>query len=541
MIFGIDGATEFVASGGRLEAGEDGCYIILKQVGNEITIGSDFCGHDRLFYFFDGTNWAVSNSFICLAEHLVENGVALRVDINHLAAWFSKNANFKQLLCEKTAVTEIKFLPADQEIVIQRGSLSSVTRSLPLVATYDEALSSYLSLWRNRTATVLGIDRAFVSVDVSGGLDTRTSIGFLSGAKKAEAGHVSSEVKFRTSVGEGFEQDEIISRTVAASLGVALVEPEEVKEGQRLTAEQSIEQWRAASLGQYAPVRLPENTMNPALINIRGSGGEIMRGVYKEGDCQKYLDNQQKKYGTHLKGNRKEWRNDVESSISGLASRSSPYQSPLLGYFRQYRSRCHAGTAARQGFSVFPLVGKSVYQCTAAMGDSAVVSRQLHFDIMYNLHPEFLELPFDEEKKSPSARNLESLVSVSLTDVRAGNFFVARAELDRGRNEVLADNTVFDNLYAGFLSYLKDRIDGIPRNIVSDGYIRDAVATMQEKASGDRRVKPNETRSAHNLALLGELARLTDLSRHNGWNLRFNGSDLAGRVKKLSRRSRSFR
>ncbi len=204
LIFGLDGANSFMSNGGELTTGEDGCNVIVRRVEGVTHIGSDFYGLDRLFYFSDGDEWAVSNSLLGLAQHLIDNGKLLQTNVNQLAAWFSNDNNFKQLLCEKTVFKEINLLPADQDIQIHQGRLRRVTRTFPLFNCYNEALSSYLHQWNNRIATILEANFQSIEVDVSGGLDTRTVVGFLTGANKENGGQEKSNLIFGTKTGKKF-------------------------------------------------------------------------------------------------------------------------------------------------------------------------------------------------------------------------------------------------------------------------------------------------------------------------------------------------
>ncbi len=531
LIFGLDGANSFMSNGGELTTGEDGCNVIVRRVEGVTHIGSDFYGLDRLFYFSDGDEWAVSNSLLGLAQHLIDNGKLLQTNVNQLAAWFSNDNNFKQLLCEKTVFKEINLLPADQDIQIHQGRLRRVTRTFPLFNCYNEALSSYLHQWNNRIATILEANFQSIEVDVSGGLDTRTVVGFLTGANKENGGQEKSNLIFGTKTGKKFLKDAQVAREVAAALNAELGSNACEDTGFKYSAEQSIQRWRMLSLGQYSPLRFPREFLNPAKISVRGSGGEAMRGKYTQKSCQEYLDVELPFYGKHLCGNNKVWRSEIEETLKSLNTRSQAYQPVLLGYFRQYRSRIHAGTAARNKFSAFPLVGKSVFQCTAALGAKAVASRQLHFDVMHNLNPDLLHVPFDEAEKSPSADNLASLTSVDPFEAKSGVYYVGNPEMNVGAKNQLGqrNETSESELFSAFLGYLEERVKEVPKNFVKEKYLRSAIESVAIHASGEANVSAKDMKPGHNVALLAELAQITDLNEYQRPRFGFGRKNLRKR------------
>jgi len=513
FVFGPGGAEQFLADGGDLRCGEDGCYLLFKRQGDLITIGSDFSGHMRLFYFSDGENWAVSNSFIQLAHHLKDHGVRLNIQKAHLAAWFTRSGNFKQLLCEETAIKEIRFLPSDMEVNISGGNFALRTHTLPLASSYASALHTYLTGWRNRTATILQSDVCSVSVDVSGGLDTRTAIGFLNVSHEDTVRACDPDTTYVTTSGLYFEKDEEVSQLVANSLGCQLERQVRLSDVFFDTPERVFNIWRDRNLGQYATVRFSDGRLDPRKIAICGEAGEVLRGIYDQTSIESYLKRQKRSYGTYMQGNEIQWAESVRVSMEALKERTEYYQDPLLGYFRQYRSRCHGGNRPRSTVAVLPLTGEAAYRCTAALKNEAVRAGQLQYDTMYNLHSELIDLPFDEDKKAPSAEVRANLTRVELSEAVGGRFYVSQSDMPA---DVQGSGSGLRDVHRYFSDYLDSMIADIPKNVISQEHIDEAVYKFRARGEGDMTMLPNDTIPAHNLALFGELMQVADWPESRG-------------------------
>lgn len=511
FVFGPGGATKFIAEGGQLNCGEDGYYLLLKREGDRIRIGGDFSGSMRIFYFSDGKNWAASNSFIALAEHLKSNGVTLHIERAHLAAFFTRNGNFKQLLSEETVLKEIRFLPADMDVLIEDGNMSFETRPLPLASDYAGALQAYLTLWRNRIATVLSAQNVSISTDVSGGMDTRTVVGFLKVAD--ELPDLEPDIRYVTTSGLNFEKDEEVAHKVAESFGWTLDKLSRKPGRFGKSAEHIFKNWRGTSLGQYATIRFADGIHNPQKLVIAGEAGEILRGSYKDADIDSYLKRQKRFYGTYMLADKERWARSVKTTMEKLKKRTEYYQDPVFGYYRQYRARCHGGARSRNVVTIMPLGGKAAYQCTAALDYPTIRSKQVHYDIMYNLHPELMEIPYDEDSKAPTPENIAKLTKVDLGPVVPGQFFVSQGDVpqeEQGQGPNRAE------MYGYFADYLDKMIARIPKHIVPEYYIENALKRFRARGDGDLKMMPNDTIPAHNLALFGELMDLAEWPRARG-------------------------
>lgn len=149
------------------------------------------------------------------------------------------------------------------EINISNRSFGLCTRQLPLVEKYSTALNSYLTRWRDRTATILQSNNCSVGADVSGGLDTRTVVGFLKVAGEDSLRGQSPKVDYKTTSGLNFEKDEEISQIVADSLGLKLNRLKRSAGRFSNAAEQVFNTWRDRNLGQYATMRFADGILDP--------------------------------------------------------------------------------------------------------------------------------------------------------------------------------------------------------------------------------------------------------------------------------------
>ncbi|MES0824165.1 hypothetical protein [Ruegeria sp. SCP11] len=199
--------------------------------------------------------------------------------------------------------------------------------------------------------------------------------------------------------------------------------------------------------------------------------------------------------------------------MEALKARTEYYQDPLLGYIRQYRSRCHGGNRPRSVVAVLPLTGESAFQCTAALDKEAVRAGQLQFDIMYNLHSDLIDLPFDVESKAPTSAVRANLTRVDLPPATGGRFYISQADMP-GKPE--GPGASLQDVHSYFLEYLDDMIDGIPSGVIPKSYVEDAVRKFKARGEGDMTMMPNDTIPVHNIALFGELMQLVDWHEGRG-------------------------
>lgn len=503
FVFGADGAQQFhAAQGSRIGMGQDGCYAELIRQGSETRIHADFRGNMRLFYYADGGAWAVSNSWLMLAQALGERGIALTLDRGQLAAWFSQNLNFKQLTCYQTVLREIRLLPAFCSLVIDDTGLSlhQAERAAPL--SYDDALTRFLGQWQSRCATLLEGLPAPMRADISGGLDSRASLGLLN------LGKTTGRIDFGTSGAAHFIRDAEIAALIAQHLGVPLETRRPSVATYPGPAEALIDTWKRASLGQYAPVRFSTARPDITVMRFGGSGGESLRGIYDDDSVADYIETQAKRYGTHMPTDPRPWSEDLTETLARITAEFGDEGDPLLSYFREFRSRLHAGTTARSTISIQPLVGKSAIAASMALDTGKRRNRQILYDMMHNLDPGLLEIPFDEPHKAPSTQNRADLTRVELDKPLPGRIYAATSQ----PVEKTAARISREQIYAALAGQVAADLPLTTEPLLGKGYLTEALAALHRAQDPDGAMRARDTIPIHNIVLLQELARLTDLS-----------------------------
>ncbi|WP_095589205.1 hypothetical protein [Actibacterium ureilyticum] len=510
FIVGPDGAAAyFNATGRRIGKDEDGCYAELVRTGDRIEINTDFRGNMRLFYYTDGHHWAVSNSWLKLAETLRANGVDLTPDRAQLAAWFTNHANFKQLTCFKTAIKEIRLLPVHGKIVVDRHTLSMRPVGIVNSRNYAESLAAYLNEWRNRASTLLTELPGNLSVDISGGLDSRAAIGFIKTSSEANADTVAERVTFGTSASIHLTKDAEVAGLITEYLKVPLRFCEPNSAPLLTTEEQIIRLWKLGSVGQYAPIALALPTRDVTKVTYGGNGGESLRGAYDATNIPDYVRSQHRSYAKHMPTDPRTWERDLEETLNDISAHYEDEARLFLNYFREFRSRFHAGSATLNRIDIQPLVAKSAHMCTLAMAPDKVRSKQILYDIMHNLDHGLLQIPFDEDHKTPTEQNLADLTTVPLDAPVIGKIY--RGENTSDSMHVSATCTM-RSAFAALAKQLQNNVDCIPAGLLSPEYLAEAMDTLNKVQDPQLQLNNRAKVPIHNVILLQEMAKLTDLT-----------------------------
>lgn len=508
FVHGMKGAESYrVETGHEISPGEDGSYIVAKRTGDELTIGADFRGNARLFYFSNGSDWAVSNSLIFLAEFLTARGLRLHADMNHLASWFSSTVNFKQITSEKTTISEISFLAADQCLVAGPSGIRTTNVVQPKALDYDEALRIFLETWHGRVATVLAHSSFPLATAISGGLDSRTTVCLLKAIEGAGTADTSA-IDLFTCVGPRFQVEERVAAEVAENIGFPLRRSAPDWRQSRLeeSPAQAVQRWRHRSLGQYAPILFTPPKGKVGQFALTGGGGEALREVYDFPDVEGYFSKQRKFYGKSFRrGKFKRWRADVTNSINKISDRATMRQSPLMGYFRQFRGRCHAGQGSMRGLQIQPLTSRAAYACIGSLTEARVKRRQFYFDVMFNSYPDLLNVPFETDAKSPTPDVFDNLRKVEIGTYKAGRFFT-----DAGARQAAPGEEKTDAYKLIKCKLEAERAD-MPTGLLRRGYFGMGLDSLDAYIEDPTKVGMRGTIPAHNLVLLNEISRLTGI------------------------------
>ena len=335
FIRGTDGAREFEEICGPINPCEDGCYLVYRQTGETATLGADARGLKRLFYYGEGSTWAVSNSLFGLAEYLVKKGVSLSPDNNQIASLLTGKKKLKQISSYQTVFNEIRLAASESRFSIDRNSLCQIDDSAKRSLTYTEAMAKAQDCWRSRLATLIcdaSMDKVF---DLSGGLDSRTVLAMVIGLREQLPNSLFEKVHFHSSTSDHTTSDFKVATKIADSEGFTL-NTCQASSAVAANGELKFERWRQLNLGVYSPLRFPRMIGSGAAISIGGGGGGMVRDAWRSIDSESYLDSLASSFQNVGLGIFSEYRSNVEEAIEKLTRRDNCTQSPMSLYYREF-------------------------------------------------------------------------------------------------------------------------------------------------------------------------------------------------------------
>ncbi|SFE49108.1 hypothetical protein [Roseivivax sediminis] len=407
FVIGDAGLAAFEATGRQLAWCADGRHVLTRREGARIGIGADVIGYRHLFYWAEGTAWAVSESFIDLVAHLRARGVALTEDIAQTGAFLSRKQVFQQLTTDRTAVREIACLDAGARIEIDAGGLRVVPPELPGEGDYAEALHGFLELWLGRIATLQGDPRFTLYFHLSGGIDSRAVTAFHVWLLR-HAG-LPDRAAIRSLTDARHAGDLEIAEAVAARAGLPLnhIPP---RPSRALSPEEALASWQTTSAGAYSPLRIPGDAMHPCDLHFSGHASTGFKRSYSAAAAARALRAMGRAYGYFGRGDRARWRVQMDAHLARLGGGD-------LGlawerWQRVNRARFHGGQAASYKTQI------AIYHSAAAARVVAMRPReapayQFYHDIIAALAPEIFEAAFDDRDKAPGAAVRDRLTAVA--------------------------------------------------------------------------------------------------------------------------------
>src|SRR5690625_4761001 len=112
FITGPEGAHHYQqTTGNRITPALDGCYLVTHHHDDAYTFDVDFSGYMILYYYHDGTSWAVSNSLATIIDHLRDHDIPVSPNYTHPAATAGRGMASSQLFSLQTPVQGIQVVP----------------------------------------------------------------------------------------------------------------------------------------------------------------------------------------------------------------------------------------------------------------------------------------------------------------------------------------------------------------------------------------------------------------------------------------------
>lgn len=187
ILFGSKGLREYDLKNGSLTQISEGRFCAILKLTNRTIIKCDSTGQDTIFFYHNINFWAVSNSFLLLANEVSKkfklNLYGPAVQCFHLKEGFHIG---EQLISHKTMIDEIKVLPINSYIEIDKKNSFRVI-SKPYIEhigyDYSTPYKELLHETLERGAGMLGAIAEIgpeLRLFLSGGYDSRLVLGMLS-------------------------------------------------------------------------------------------------------------------------------------------------------------------------------------------------------------------------------------------------------------------------------------------------------------------------------------------------------------------------
>ena len=153
---------------------------------NELSVECDSAGMATIFLYQFDKNWAVSNSFLFLAEKVKSLNWKLTFYLPAFYGMFARTAVGKKLISENTLFEQIKFIPSNKRLIAHKnpGKITSekIIRK-DTAGDYEEYIREYYS----RYASIIHSmeeNNIPINADLSGGLDSRATFALTLATEK---------------------------------------------------------------------------------------------------------------------------------------------------------------------------------------------------------------------------------------------------------------------------------------------------------------------------------------------------------------------
>ncbi|WP_256840475.1 hypothetical protein [Ornithinimicrobium faecis] len=413
FIVGPEGFGAYTRAGGAIAHHDDGCYLLVRREGAEWVMGSDFKGNCKVFYYQDGDRWAVGNSIADLVSAVRARGWTITVQPHLLSTWEMRIPIWDMCVSYETMVKEIRLLPRWSVLRASPGGIrEEIALSLDATESYDayvEALRTYVETWMGRIGTIAADDEAHITVDVTGGIDSRAVLTLFLGARQHLGIPFDGAIRFKSDTVERRADDLKVAQNLADhynfTLNRALHVPTAVR---RLTGGQQFARWESFAFGSYRPVYEPGSVTDLHALPFGGQGGEGHRQSYASfEDPEALFRRERKRYGDDDKFD--QVQHAIETSLAVIA-RQSPRTPPLLAHFQEFRDRHHAGLNPQYRLRSVPLTGRHLHEASRHLSPEFLLRGQTLRDLHAVTAPGLLAIPYDKPGKAATPEMLRDLI-----------------------------------------------------------------------------------------------------------------------------------
>nr|WP_298249106.1 hypothetical protein [uncultured Halomonas sp.] len=314
----------------------DGRFFVVKSFGGELVARVDSFGADAIFLYRNRGEWAFSNSFYELIKYCKSLGWPLVIDHGVLASMFVSGSIGRQLLSSQTPVAQINLVPPEKYISCNLNESIVSEKDLPVSVTknidYEESLTEWFIKWRSVLFSLAINSNDKISVDLSGGVDSRMLFGLVASSSAKE--------RFEFFSQPHKPKDLAVAKSLCEKFDCTLnFSPPNWK---ALPIEFQYDAYCRGNMGFYnLPVTPPLHYSCSNIFKVNGVGGENLRSFYN-GSGADWLKKIKKGLPRHLEV--------YEEDVSDLLYRSygefgidPDDPNGMMVHYRKLRSRIIGG------------------------------------------------------------------------------------------------------------------------------------------------------------------------------------------------------
>lgn len=416
---------------------EDGCYVQMERRKDGCRFSADYSGFKKILYFWDDGFWIVSNSLYQIVKCLRRNGYPAQPNIAQLAAAATegtffpsgRGSFFGQLTTFDTIVQGVRCAPMNSALWIGSSGVQIEKDESPHPGgDYRDNLTRFIRTWTARLQTLISDPTVQIACDLTGGLDSRVVFSLLLGGIGG-SGDVGKRLQIRSSTQAQARRDEAVAARICSHLGLSLNCPLNERP-KRLSGGLSYALWRDLCLGVYFPISFPYAAISPRMIHLSGGGGENHRPFYGQfpgaPSAETFVATRTR--NITLRAVRPEFEAALHQAVDTIMDGATSRLDLLAAHYRHFRNRFHSGREPQYTVTLPPMASKLLDNCTAIAGEARFQNAQMHYDILFNLNPELLDIPFDKWRKRPSRVVRRSITSIDrAVSVPAGVCFIGNA------------------------------------------------------------------------------------------------------------------
>jgi len=413
LIFGTDGLDAYLAAGGDQNALRNGRFFAVLPQTSKTIVKTDRTGQEQLFLFERGDDWAISNSFLLLTSHVAKRH-RLSLYPPALIGFHLKGGRHvgEQLVSHKTAIEDIRMIPAINELVIDRATntLRETRRSFMTEfalngASYEETLLRFLERRAGLLAAVSSMKHP-INLLLSGGYDSRLVLALLLKSGMPEQLNITSH--------EHKKDDYASASGIASKLGLSLNQSQR-KPTARASASESLKLWLLSCGCTYLPLYRLGNYQQDRDFEFRLTGDQPTGWDHFAGNAR--FNGTAHKVSKDIEVALKHYQDggQVANDFIGVLDEldvNHDHPKAMLAHYWAVRSRHHCGRNWYKSLGserlVTPLMDEDMVSLEFHAGIQGWSYKKFFADAFSALGGWALEMPFETPDRAFGAELLDS-------------------------------------------------------------------------------------------------------------------------------------